>query len=168
MLFETDRLLVTELTEEMAPDIHLNSLDADNRKFVPDEVFETEQEALDTVRWLMGSYGSESGPLLYAILLKDGGRNIGYVQLCPVEEGWEIGYHIAAQYTGNGYATEAVKGFLPVIAEKKNLSEIYGICLRENAASVRVLENCGFETVFCGKGNYQGETREIIRTLFRI
>ena len=46
MLFETERLIITEFTTDMARVVHENSLDEDNRRFVPDEVFETEEEAL--------------------------------------------------------------------------------------------------------------------------
>ena len=41
MRIETERLVITEFSPEMAEDVHLNSLDEDNRRFVPDEVFET-------------------------------------------------------------------------------------------------------------------------------
>ena len=46
---ETDRLIITKFTPDMALAVHLNSLDEDNRRFVPDEVFETVEEATDTV-----------------------------------------------------------------------------------------------------------------------
>ena len=46
---ETERLIITEFTVEMAQDVHENSLDEDTRRFVPDEVFETEQEARNAI-----------------------------------------------------------------------------------------------------------------------
>ena len=36
MKIETERLLITELNMDMAEDLHKNSLDEDNRRFVPD------------------------------------------------------------------------------------------------------------------------------------
>ena len=42
---ETERLIITKFTMDMARDVHINSLDEDNRRFVPDEVFETAEEA---------------------------------------------------------------------------------------------------------------------------
>lgn len=166
MIIETERLTIREFDPGMAKDVHENSLDDDNRQFVPDEVFETEEEARETIEFLISQYPTEDGPLVYPVLTRDN-VNIGYVQLAPVDEGWEIGYHIAKKYTGNGYATEAVTSFLPVIAEKKGLSEIYGICLKENVASVRVMEKCGFENIFDGTGEYQGEHREIVKNIWR-
>ena len=112
---------------DMAEAVHLNSLDEANRRFVPDEVFETVEEAADTVGFLMGVYENGDGPLVYPVLLKDG-TYIGYVQAVPFDDGTrEVGYHIGANYTKKGYATEAVKAFLPIIMPKLGLSKIAGI-----------------------------------------
>lgn len=166
MRIETERLIITEFTKDMAQVVHENSLDEDNRRFVPDEVFETVDEAMETIEFLMSRYESEDGPFVYPVLTKTG-DNIGYVQLAPIEEGWEIGYHIAKKYTGNGYATEAVRTFLPFIAGRKSLDSVYGICLKENMASVKVMEKCGFENLFIGVGDYQGESCEIVRNIWK-
>ena len=163
MKIETERLIITEFTMDMAQAVHENSLDEDNRRFVPDEVFETLEEAEDTVSFLMGVYGSGDGPLVYPVLLKDG-TCIGYVQAVPFDDGtWEVGYHIGGSYTKQGYATEAVKAFLPVILPKLGISRIAGICLAANKASVKVMERCGFVKEFEGIGPYQGQERMICR-----
>jgi len=165
MKLETKRLIITNFDLSMAEDVHKNSLDEDNRRFVPDEVFETVEEAEKTIEFLMSVYDSESGPFVHPVLLKDG-KNIGYVQLVPIDEEFEIGYHIAKDYTNNGYATEAVKSFLDYMMKKKNLNKVYGICLSENLASKRVMEKCGFIKEFEGEGNYQGEIKSIARYFF--
>lgn len=166
MRIETERLVVTEFTPEMAQAVHENSLDEDNRRFVPDEVFETVEEAREAIAFLAAQYGGTDGPLAYPVLTREGGENIGYVQLVPIGGGkWEIGYHIAQRYTGKGYATEAVRAFLPVAAKAVGTDEVHGICLKENTASKRVLLKCGFEPVFEGTGEYQGEEREVFRSV---
>ena len=174
MLIETERLSITEFTPDMAQAVHENSLDEDNRRFVPDEVFETVEEAAETIEFLMSQYGGNDGPLVYPVLLKDG-TNVGYVQAVPLGDGvWEIGYHIGAKYTKNGYATEAVKGyateavkaFLPVVMKRIGLTKMAGICLADNIASQKVMEKCGFVLEFRGIDNYQGEQREICRYWF--
>ena len=168
MRIETKRLTITEFTMDMAEAVHLNSLDEDNRRFVPDEVFETVEEAADTVGFLMGVYENGDGPLVYPVLLKDD-TYIGYVQAVPCDDGtWEIGYHIGANYTGNGYATEAVKAFLPVIMPKLGLDRIKGICLADNKASVKVMERCGFIKEFEGVGPYQGQEQNICKFMFSL
>ena len=160
MRIETERLIITEFDLSMAEDVHKNSLDEDNRRFVPDEVFETVEDAKETIEFLMGCYETGDGPLVYPALLKDG-TNIGYVQLVPIDEGFEVGYHIAKEYTGNGYATEALKALLEYAATMKKLERVYGICLSENVASKKVLEKCGFTKEFEGEGDYQGRKKEI-------
>ena len=168
MRIETERLVITEFTMDMAEAVHLNSLDEDNRRFVPDEVFETVEEAADTVEFLMGVYENGDGPLVYPVLLKDH-TYIGYVQAVPFDDGtWEIGYHIGAAYTKHGYATEAVKAFLPVIMPKLGLDRIKGICLADNKASVKVMERCGFQKEFEGIGPYQGEQRPICKFFYQL
>jgi len=165
MRIETERLIITEFTMDMAEEVHRNSLDENNRRFLPDEVFETLEEAQETVAFLMSQYNGETGPYVYPVLTKEG-ENIGYVQLVPQGDEWEIGYHIAEQYTGKGYASEAVKAFLPMAAQMKNIKVINGIFEKENAASEKVMERCGFERVYAGLGDYQGEQRDIIKNIW--
>ena len=168
MRIETQRLVITRFTMDMAEAVHLNSLDEDNRRFVPDEVFETVEEAADTVEFLMGVYENGDGPLVYPVLLKDG-TYIGYVQAVLFDDGtWEIGYHIGENYTRKGYATEAVQAFLPVIMPKLGLERIKGICLADNKASVKVMERCGFVKEFEGVGPYQGAERPICRYYYAL
>ena len=167
MKIETERLIITEFDMSMAESVHINSLDDDNRRFVPDEVFETVEEAAETVEFLIGIYENGNGPLVYPVLLKDG-TYIGYVQAVPFEDGtWEVGYHIGGNYTKKGYATEAVTAFLPVIMKQIGITEIAGICLAENKASVKVMERCGFSKLYEGMGNYQGQERMICKFVFK-
>ena len=166
MRIETERIIITEFDLSMAESVHKNSLDEDNRRFVPDEVFETIEDAKETIEFLMSVYESGEGPLVYPVLLKDG-TNVGYVQLVPIEEGFEVGYHIGKEYTGNGYATEALKAFLNDIMSKKNLEIVYGVCVSENIASKKVLEKSGFVKEYEGMGEYQGENRQIVKYVFK-
>lgn len=167
MRIETERLLITEFNMAMAEDVHKNSLDEDNRRFVPDEVFVTIEEAKETIEFLMSVYESGKGPLVYPVLLQDE-TNIGYVQLVPIKEGFEVGYHIGADYTGNGYATEALKAFLDYMMPGKGIDRVYGICVSENIASKRVLEKCGFQKEYEGEGKYQGENKYIVKYIYTL
>lgn len=167
MQVETKRLIIREFDIGMAADVHLNSLDRDTRQFVPDEVFETVDEAHGAIEFLMSRYKGEEGPFVYPFLLKNG-ENIGYVQAVQIENGWEIGYHVAKHHTGNGYSTEAVKAFLPVIMKKLDITSIYGICHERNTASQRVLEKCDFILVHEGIGDYHDDEIMIRRYKYRI
>ena len=171
MNIKTSHLTITTFSLDMAQSVYENSQDDDIRRFVPDEVYDSVEEAREVIEFLMSRYESADGPFVYPVITNDSGKNIGYVQLCKLEleeEGnWEIGYHIAKNFTGKGFATEAVKVFLPAISKKLNIKEVYGICLAENTASVRVLEKCGFTQIYQGLGNYQGKEAQIIKAIWK-
>lgn len=149
----------------MCHDVWQNSLDNNNRTYVPDEVFETLEEATEVVNHIIDFYKSEDGPFIYAVIRNEDNANMGYVQLVKIEEGWEIGYHIAEKFCGHGYATISVSLFLDYVKKNLNIKTVYGIALASNKASRRVLEKNGFKLFYEGKGNYQGSIREIIKTI---
>lgn len=168
MYIESKRLIITEFTPDMASTVQENSVDEDNRRFVPDEVWNTVDEAREALQYLISQYGAFEGPLVYPVIVKETQENVGYVQLCPIGDGrWEVGYHIAKKHTGKGYASEALQAFLPVITEAGGISEVYGICLAENRASLAVMRKCGFERVFAGVGPYQGVEQEIVKNVWK-
>ena len=159
---KSQRLYITEFNGSMAENVHINSLDEDNRRFIPDEVFETIDEARKTISTLISFYSQNDKPLVYPIILNDGQQS-GHVQAIPIENGWEIGYHIAKPYTGKGYATEAVSAFLPPIMKRLDIAQIYGICRADNIASRKVLEKCNFSLEYDGIDLYHGEKHHICR-----
>ena len=162
MYIETQRLIITEFNLDVVNAVHTGSLDDDNRRFVPDEVFETADAAERVLKHLIECYTS-GGPLAYSVLKKDR-TYIGYVQAVPLESGeWEIGYHINNPYTRRGYATEAVRAFLPVIMRRLAIDHIYGICDGDNIASAKVLERCGFVCI----GSRQSERGLLRKYIYR-
>ena len=165
LIISDDVLSIERMNRSMYYDVYRNSLDEDNRKYVPDEVFETLEEASEVVDSIIQSYENKDGPFVYAVIRKEDSANIGYVQLVKIEEGWEIGYHIAKIYTKRGYATNAVNLFLKYLRSNMDLKEVYGVALATNKASRRVLEKCGFELFFEGEGMYQGKRRKIVKTI---
>ena len=158
----TERLLIAEFDESMAESVHINSLDEDNRHFLPDEVFESAQEAWETMSVLITYYSQNDKPLVYPLMLHDG-QQIGHVQAIPVKDGWEIGYHVGKVYTGNGYATEALKAFLPKMMERLGITNVYAVCHANNIASRKVLEKCGFLLIFEGMGKLHGKRQLLCR-----
>ena len=168
MLIKGSRISITYMTIDMAYDVWQNSLDDNNRRFVPDEVFETLDDATEVVKFIINSYKSVDGPFIYPVIRNEDNANMGYVQLVKINKGWEIGYHIAEKYTNNGYATEALNLYLEYLRGYSNLKEVYGIALMDNKASRRVLAKCGFETIFEGIGPYQGEQKKIVRTIKKL
>lgn len=158
--------MITDFTPDMAEALHLGSLDADTRRFLPDEVFETVEIAAAVIADLIGCYDGAEGPFVHPVLAQD--EYVGYVQLVPLESGWELGYHTVSAHTGKGYATEAVQAFLPFMMSRLSITQVEGVCVAENTASIRVLEKCGFRRVFEGDGLYQGAIRPIVKMVYAI
>lgn len=168
MLISNNNLIIAKMDLSMSFDVYKNSQDEDNKRFVPDEVFNSEEETREVIKFIIKSYDSKEGPFIYAIIRKSDNANIGYVQLVQIEEGWEVGYHIAKAYTGHGYATEAVNLYVEYLKNNTDIKEIYGVALIDNFASRRVLEKCGFSLYFEGLGMYQGAERKIIKTVKKL
>jgi RimJ/RimL family protein N-acetyltransferase len=55
----------------------------------------------------------------------------------------EIGFVIGLDYTGQGYATEALQTLCSHLQER-GIDRINGHCLDTNLGSIRVMEHCGF------------------------
>lgn len=166
MILETNRLIIKQFELNMAYDVHINSLDEDVKKFIPDEYFETEEDARETIEFLISRYESKEGPFVYPIFLKSG-ENIGYIQLVKIDLGFEVGYHVAKKYTRNGYATEALKAFIVNVINKMNINEFYGITLIDNIASQKVLEKCKFVKFFQGIGKYHDGEYSIVKYYYK-
>ncbi len=56
----------------------------------------------------------------------------------------EIGFTLAAQHHGRGYATEAVRAVLDHLFHVQRLHKVSAECDARNAASARLLERAGF------------------------
>ena len=73
---------------------------------------------------------------------------VGTIGLTPKSQVWgtaEIGYSIAPEHWGNGYATDAVSLVCEYAFEERRLSKLFAITLSTNPGSGRVLEKNGFE-----------------------
>ena len=159
---ETPRLIICELQENMAAAVYLNSLNEELNKYVNDEVFASEEEALQMIKKLRTCYGSKQGPFVYGLLLRNNLQNIGYVQLIRLNDNdWEVGYHIAAKHRRQGYAVEALNAFLKFWKWELAYANIWGICHPDNIASHKVLLSCGFELTESTIMEFQGKLQEV-------
>ncbi|HYP41450.1 MAG TPA: GNAT family N-acetyltransferase [Chloroflexia bacterium] len=76
--------------------------------------------------------------------------------------GWqgkrEVGYWLGREHWGKGLATRALAEFLAVVTERP----LYAAAAKDNAASIRVLEKCGFVITGYDRGfsNARGEEIE--------
>ncbi len=82
---------------------------------------------------------------IWLIMRKDG-TNIGNLSFkgTPDEGIVEIGYGIAEEYRGFGYATEALETILEWAFDQPGVTSVAAETGPDNLASQRVLEKCGF------------------------
>ena len=82
---------------------------------------------------------------LWLIVRKDG-SHIGNLSFKGVPEDGvvELGYGIAEEFRGFGYATEAVETILAWAFDQPGVTAVAAETEPDNAASRRVLEKCGF------------------------
>lgn len=69
-----------------------------------------------------------------------GGEVAGYIGSWLQDDVRLVGYWLGREYWGKGVATRALSAFLDVVAERP----IHAHVVPHNAASIRVLEKCGF------------------------
>ncbi|GIN85795.1 N-acetyltransferase [Heyndrickxia sporothermodurans] len=76
----------------------------------------------------------------------------------------EISYWISKQYWGKGIATKAVQKFLPLI----KVRPLFARAVKDNLASIRVLEKCGFSICGEDKGFSNARGVEVEEYLFEL
>jgi len=82
---------------------------------------------------------------MWLIVRKDG-KHIGSLAFkgSPVDGAVEVGYGIAEEYRGLGYATEALETLLMWAFDQPGVKRVEAETREDNPASRKVLEHCGF------------------------
>lgn len=92
---------------------------------------------------------AKNGYGFWAVETIDTGQFIGMMGLCPIDmkahfcPNVEIGWRLAYQFWGKGYATEGAKACLQYGFEKLHLKEIVAFTAEKNIRSCRVMEKIG-------------------------
>lgn len=83
----------------------------------------------------------------WAVTLRKDGRFIGFCGLRMDSNTGDVdlGFRFFADFWSQGYATEAGRAALKLGFERYGLETIIGRCLRENLASISVLQKLGME-----------------------
>ena len=84
----------------------------------------------------------------FLIFREQDGALVGGITLANVRRGivqaGTVGYWTGEPYAGRGYMTAALRVLLPTLFGELSLHRVEAACIPGNAASVRVLEKCGF------------------------
>jgi aminoglycoside 6'-N-acetyltransferase len=113
----------------------------------------------------------EDSWLQVAIAKRPGNELMGDIGFCLHRGGnLEIGFTLASQFHGKGYATEAVGALIAVLSTRPDVQRIFGTVDARNDACVRVLQRLGmtmigkqealFKGEMCTELRYALETRE--------
>ena len=146
MYITTPRLLLREFGTDDWPDVLAYQRDPRYLRFYA-WTDRTEAEVRGFVQMFVDQQAN--GPrrkFQLAITLSDSGQLIGScgIRRKP-ENDWEadIGYELAPEHWGQGYATEAAKAIVDFGFRELGLHRISSWCIADNAASARVLERVG-------------------------
>ena len=145
MCFKTKRLILRHWIDSDAKSLYLHARNPNIGPIAGWQPHESEQYSLNIIKTVL------CRPEAYAVFKDD--ILIGSVELLVHpngnhwwgEESAELGYWIAEDYWGNGYATECSYQLIKRAFNDLAIERIYATYKHENIASKRVLEKLGFK-----------------------
>ena len=145
-LIETERLLLREITLNDTKELFKLHSNPEVQKFTGEPVVESVEEIEKAIQTRISDY-KKYGYGRWATFLKDRMQFVGWAGLAYLPEFDEIdlGYRFLPEFWGTGIATEASRGILTYGFEHLKLKKIIAIAMKENKASVRVMEKIGME-----------------------
>jgi len=143
-IFETNRLLLRELTHDDLDDLAGVLGDPEAMTHYPQ--VKSREESLAWIDWNIELYKTV-GYGLWAVIDKKTGACLGDCGITPqkvgTEEKPEIGFHIRRAAWGQGYATEAASACRELARSKFELDHLVAIIDPANVPSQRVAQKMG-------------------------
>jgi ribosomal-protein-alanine N-acetyltransferase len=144
--FETDRMVLRDWSgDDLAPFAAMNA-DQKVMEFYPATI---SREESDTLAMRLQQNMDAIGFGLYAAEVKSTGSFVGYVGISEVgftadfAPALEIGWRLAAESWGQGYATEAAKACLAHAFSELEFPDLVSFTTRGNKKSIAVMERIG-------------------------
>ena len=139
-MINTERLFIRPFRPSDAEDVFEWRSDPEVNRFMPYPC----DGSVEEVRQRIEEWIADNDK--YAIELKSTGKVIGDISLewSEKDSAYEIGYNINRSFWRNGFATEAVRGIIDWARSKLGARDFTAFYAKENGASGRVLEKCGF------------------------
>ena len=139
-MINTERLFIRPFRPRDAEDVFEWRSDPEVNRFMPYPC----DGSVEEVRQRLEEWIADNDK--FAIELKGTGRVIGDISLewSEKDKAYEIGYNICRSFWRNGYATEAVRGIIDWAYNELSARDFTPFYAKENGASGRVLEKCGF------------------------
>jgi len=145
-ILETPRLVVRELTEEDSERLYEILTDKEVCRYLP-AMTGTKEEEIEKLNAYASHVYSFFEYGYWGVFLKDGGELIGRAGFREDSYPPEAGYLIARQHWGKGYATEVLEHLVRYAIEEMDGTTLQVKIEKENIASIRVAERCGFRPV---------------------
>ena len=142
----TDRLIIETLTTEHAAGLFA-ALDAPSvGEFIGGPDVTTLDALIDRIDRVSRGPGEQYHPEQwhnFAVMLRDDRTIIGRIEASTYGEWAEIAYVFGPQWSGHGYATEAVRWLIAELHER-GVDELWAAVHPHNARSLRLLDRVGF------------------------
>jgi RimJ/RimL family protein N-acetyltransferase len=143
VILETDRLLLRWFREDDFPEFLAMSSDPEVMKFIggkPLTQFEAWKSMAGYIgHWYFRGYG------VWAVEEKSSGKLVGRIGFMnpPGWPGFELGWTLARENWGKGYATEGARRAMQYAFTEMNRERLISLIAPENVNSIRVAERLG-------------------------
>lgn len=147
MILETNRLILREMVLEDAPDmLRLHSNDR-VQEFTGEDTITSLEQIRTKIKAIQSEDYENRGYGRWVTVLKNDKKFVGWAGLAYLPEFDEVdlGYRFLPEYWGAGIATEASQAILTYGFEVLQLKKIIAIAMKENQASIRVMEKIGMQ-----------------------
>lgn len=147
-LFESERLAFRNWIDDDLPALHKVSSDPEVMKYFP--ATKTKEETKIFIK-RMQSHFEERNYCYFPAVLKSSQEVIGFIGLAyqtfdaPFNPAVDIGWRLAKNHWGKGYATEGAKACLKYAFEKLNIDTILSIASTINVPSIKVMQKIGMQ-----------------------
>ena len=141
----TERLYLRELNETDYKYFYNLNLDKDVLEYTGDKPFKN----LEDAKKFLKNYKpyKKYGCGRWAVIDKKNDTFLGWCGIKFTENlnEYDIGFRFFKKYWGEGFATESAKSCIEYGINNLKINEIVGRAMKENKASIRVLEKIGLE-----------------------
>ena len=146
IILETDRLLLREICsedEEVLFQLHSNP---QVQQFTGEGIVTSKIDIQESIKSRTNSY-DQYGYGRWATIKKDTMEFVGWAGLAYLPEFDEVdlGYRFFPKFWGQGMATEVSQAILKYGIYNLNLKQIIAIAMKENKASIRVMQKSGMQ-----------------------
>ena len=146
IIFETERLIVRQFTEDDMDNFFLLSGNATVMQYI--RAVSTKEESDKFLLENIVAYDKNPHGGRWAVIEKVNNLFAGSFAIIPVPsqpEKIQLGYSLRLENWGRGFATELANGGLKYFMKHYSHTEIYGITEVPNVASQKVLLKAGFQ-----------------------